>query len=136
MGTQPDPESDPGPDESHLKSYQELKVWKKTIDLVVEVYRLTSKYPPDERFGLTQQSRRASVSVPSNIAEGYGRRDRGDYLRHLSIANGSLKEVETQIVIAGRLKFVTKEEAKLAWALVQEVGKMLAALIASLKKDK
>ncbi len=131
---QPDPGSDPG--DSHLKSYQELKVWKKSIDLVVEVYRLTKKYPPDERFGLTQQSRRASVSVPSNIAEGYGRRDRGDYLRHLSIANGSLKEVETQIVIAGRLKFVTKADVKECWSLLQQVGRMLAALIASLRRDK
>ena len=121
------------PDSSRLHSYQDLKVWKKAIDMVVEVYRLTSQYPADERFGLTQQSRRASVSVPSNIAEEYGRRDRGDYLRHLSFANGSLKELETQIVIAGKLKYVSKQDAKSSWSLIQEVGRMLAALIASLQ---
>ena len=101
--------------------------------LVEEVYRITATFDPDERFVLVPQMRRAAVSVPSNIAEGYGRRDRGDYRRHVSFANGSLKELETQLIIAGRLKLVTRISATKAWGLLQDVGKMLNRLLASLE---
>jgi len=100
--------------------------------MVDAVHAVSRVFPDDERFGLTGQIRRAAVSVPSNIAEGYGRKMRGDYVRHLLIANGSLKEVETQLIIAGRQTFVTREGAAPVWALCQEVGKMLNGLVNSL----
>ena len=80
------------------------------MDLVVEAYRLTDSFPKEEKYGLAQQLRRAAVSIPSNIAEGHGRDHLGDYLRHLSIANGSLLELETQVLIAGRRGYVQKDE--------------------------
>ena len=78
-------------------------MWHEGIELVADVYRLTKDFPIDERYGLTAQIRRASVSVPSNIAEGYGRATRGEYLNHLSVAGGSLNEVETLLVVCSRL---------------------------------
>ncbi len=116
-----------------LTSYRELDVWKKAVDLVEAIYELSRQLPDDEKFGLVSQIRRAAVSVPSNIAEGYGRQHRGDYLRHLSVANGSLKEMETQLLIAGRLGFINRDQARPAWELSQEVGRMLSALSASLR---
>lgn len=123
-----------GADPGKLSSYRDLEVWQAAMDLVEEVYRVTVGFPDDEKFGLISQMRRASVSIPSNIAEGYGRRDRGDYLRHLSFANGSLKELETQLIIVGRLKITTREKLSKAWKLAQSTGKMLGRLIAALEK--
>ena len=117
-----------------LKSHRDLQVWQKAMDLVVAVYELTRGLPKEERYGLTSQLRRAAVSIPSNIAEGYGRVHRGDYIRHLSIASGSLAEVETQLTIAGRLELVTREQAMPSWSLAQEVGKLLRRLIQSLER--
>jgi four helix bundle protein len=114
-----------------LQSYRDLLVWQKAMDLVDANYVLSAKFPFDERYALTSQIRRAAVSVPSNIAEGYGC-NRGDYVRHLVIANGSLKEIETQIAVGGRQKYISREESVPAWQLCQEVGKMLIALIKSL----
>ena len=88
-----------------LRSYQELDVFKRSLKLVTEVYRITGKLPPEERFGLTSQMRRAAVSVSANIAEGYGRFTRGEYLNHLSSANGSLFEVEALLIICQDLRF-------------------------------
>jgi len=101
--------------------------------LVIEVYVLTKKLPKDERFGLISQMQRSALSITSNIAEGYGRSHRGDYLHHLSIARGSLCELETQIIIAGRLKYLTNAEAKKAWDLCQSCGKMFTSMIRKLK---
>lgn len=115
-----------------LTSYRDLDVWQAAMDLVEEVYRLSKRFPDDERFGLVSQIRRAVVSIPSNIAEGYGRKDRGDYRRHLSTSNGSLKEIETQPLIAGRLEYIGKDDTRPAWDLCQRIGKMLHALSASL----
>lgn len=115
-----------------LKSYRDLDVWKKSIDLVEQIYKLTKHFPHDERFGLTSQTNRAACSIPANIAEGYGRHHRGDYLRFLSIARGSIAELETHLIIAVRLGFVSKESTKECWHLSQEVGKMLAGLVNSL----
>ena len=116
-----------------LRTYRNLEVWQKAIDLVESVYQLTKLFPSDERFGLTSQIQRAAVSIPANIAEGYGRLHRGDYLHHLSMARGSLMEVETHLVVAGRLKFVSRQQAAETWGLSQQVGKMLTKLILSLK---
>ena len=81
-----------------IESYQDLLVWQKSIDLVAEVYRIASKLPSNEQYGLTSQLRRAAVSVPANIAEGFGRWHSNEFVRFLLIANGSLKEVETHLV--------------------------------------
>ena len=116
-----------------LGSYRDLTAWQKVMDLMVAVYELSKNFPPDERWGLTAQIRRASLSVPSNIAEGYGRDHRGEYIHHLSMANGSLKEAETQLIAAGRLGYVTREQSATVWSLMQEVGKLLMRLIESLK---
>jgi four helix bundle protein len=118
-----------------LKSYRELDVWQKAMDLVMAIYKLTSRMPDDERYGLISQTRRSAVSVPSNIAEGYGRETRPDYRRHVSIANGSLKELETQLILAGRLGYFEREDAADAWRLTQEVGMMLNRLKSALQED-
>lgn len=119
-----------------LKSYRDLEVWQLAMDLAEMVYANTKQYPRDERFGLMSQSRRAAVSIPSNIAEDYGRIHRGDYLKFLSNARGSLCELETQLILAGRLKLVAREVLNPTWALCQRIGKMLLRLIESLSVEK
>ncbi|MDK1031993.1 MAG: four helix bundle protein [Planctomycetia bacterium] len=116
-----------------LKSYRDLGVWQKSVDLVVLVYQLTKSFPSDEKFGVASQIKKAAASIPANIAEGYGRTHRGDYLHHLSMARGSLAELETHMVIAGRLNFIERKETVETWGLTQEVGKMLTKLIQSLR---
>jgi len=116
-----------------IQSYRDLEVWKRSIDLVYFLYLVTRAFPADERFGLVSQIRRSAVSVPANIAEGYGRTHRGDYLHHLSIARGSLLEVETHLTIAVRLAFVSGEQVQAVWHTSSEVGKMLRSMIASLQ---
>lgn len=116
-----------------LKSYRDLNVWQKSVDLVVLVYQLTKSFPSDEKFGVASQIKKAAASIPANIAEGYGRTHRGDYLHHLSMARGSLAELETHMVIAGRLNFIERKETVETWGLTQEVGKMLTKLIQSLR---
>jgi four helix bundle protein len=118
-----------------LKSYRELDVWKKAMDLVEAVYILAAKFPPAERYGLTSQLQRAAVSIAANIAEGYGRSHRGDYLHHLSISRGSLMEVETHLTLAVRLKLASRADVLAAWQLSQKVGQMLTKLIASLRPE-
>lgn len=102
------------------------------MELAEEVYRLTELLPETEKYGLSSQLQRASASIPANIAEGYGRSHRGDYLRHLSIARGSLMEVETHLILAVRVKKLERENAVKAWELAQEVGKMLTQMIRSM----
>ena len=117
-----------------INGFRDLLVWGRAMDLVVEAYRLTDSFPKEEKYGLAQQLRRAAVSVPSNIAEGHGREHLGDYLRHLSIANGSLMELETQVLIAGRRGYVPKQEEGRILVQASEVGKMLSGLSRALKK--
>ena len=109
--------------------YRRLKVWQKGMDLVEEVYRLTAKLPPDERFELCAQLRAAAVSIPSNVAEGDGRLHQGDYVRHLSIARGSLMELQTQLEAAVRVGHLTRNDVRAGWSLCEEVGKMLTKMI-------
>ena len=118
-----------------MKTYRELDVWKQAMDMVVAVYKFTADFPVQERYGLASQMQRAAVSVPANIAEGYGRLHRGDYVHHLSIARGSLAELETHITIAVRLDFIRREDAMPLWNTCQNVGKMLTKLIQSLKRQ-
>ena len=119
-----------------VNGYRDLFVWQRAMDLVVEAYRLTDAFPQQEKYGLAQQLRRASVSVPSNIAEGHGRDHLGDYLHHLSIATGSLMEVETQVLIAGRMAYLRKEDEVRILSHAGEVSRMLSGLTRALKKRK
>ena len=95
-----------------INSFRDLRVWQSGIDLVTHVYRLTQSFPRDEQYGLTSQMRRAAISIPSNIAEGHARESTKEYLNHLSIVQGSLAELQTQIEIAQRLGFVEAEVAE------------------------
>jgi four helix bundle protein len=108
--------------------YQELVVWQRAMELVERVYRLARKVPVEERFGLASQMRRSSRSIPANIAEGYGRGKTGDYLRHLSIANGSLFELETGLELAIRTGALDAVEVESARKAAEEVGRLLWAL--------
>src|SRR5687768_8199034 len=105
--------------------YRDLKVWQKAIHMITDVYRITESFPADERFGLTAQMRRAAVSVDSNIAEGHGRTTRGEYGNHLSIARGSLKEVETLLEIAHRLGMLDTLTHERLQAQCSEISRML-----------
>lgn len=118
-----------------IRTYRNLDVWQRAIELVEAVYVLAAKFPSSEKYGLTSQVQRAAVSVAANIAEGFGRSHRGDYLHHLSIARGSLMEVETHLTLAARLKLVSRQDAMVPWKLSQQVGQMLTELIASLRPD-
>lgn len=115
------------------ESFRNLTVWQRSIELTLAVYRLIAGFPDSERFGLTNQLRRASVSVASNIAEGYGRSTKGEYLQFLDIARGSNSEVKTQIVISKALGFGSKEMLLTTEELCGEVGRMLGALMKSLR---
>lgn len=120
--------------EMSVKSYRDLLVWQKAMDLVVESYKIASLLPKNETYGLASQIQRAAVSIPANIAEGHGRQHMGDYLHHLSIANGSLMELETHLLLLNRLSYLTVDRTETALALAAEVGKMLAGLDKSLRK--
>jgi four helix bundle protein len=111
-----------------VRHYKELIVWQRGIDLVVASYKCTQRFPTHERFSLTQQLRRAAVSIPSNIAEGQGRFHRAEFLHHIAFARGSLQELETLLVIAARLGYVTAESLEEIWKLCEEVGRLLAGL--------
>jgi len=112
-----------------VRSYADLDVWKKGVDLVLAVYRATGEFPRDEVFGLTSQLRRAAVSIPSNIAEGQSRRSSAEFRRHLSIALGSLAELETQLVIAKHLGYLGSDQHTALLAAANEVGRMLSGLL-------
>jgi four helix bundle protein len=116
-----------------IQSYRDLLVWKKAMDLVVECYKFVSGMPKHETYGLISQTQRAAISIPANIAEGHGRDHMGDYLRHLSIANGSLMELETHLLLIGRLGYRPARDAEPLLAQCSEVGKMLAGLSKSLR---
>ncbi|MGA2916138.1 MAG: four helix bundle protein [Sedimentisphaerales bacterium] len=105
-----------------LKSFKELIVWQKAYKLVLEIYKLTYFFPKNETYGLVQQIRRAAISIPSNIAEGYGRKHRTDYHRFLSMAYGSLLELETQYMLSTDLSYAKRSE--IIDGLIKEVGSM------------
>lgn len=112
--------------------YKQLKVWQKAIDLTVEVYKIVKYLPKEETYVLSDQMRRAVVSIPSNIAEGQGRNSRKEFQNFLSIARGSLWELGTQIEICERLGFLNKPQTTKVHELTMEIGKMLNALSNSL----
>jgi len=113
--------------------HRDLIVWQKAMDLVVECYRISDRFPRSEDFGLRLQLRRAAVSVPANIAEGRGRTGVGEYLHHLSIAHGSLKELETHFEISRRLGYLTPEVLADVQGRLDEVGRLLGGLIRKLR---
>jgi four helix bundle protein len=115
-----------------VRNYQDLIVWQKAMDLVEHVYATSRSFPREEIYGLTSQLRRAAVSIPSNIAEGQGRRTTADFVRHLSISYGSLREVETQTLIALRLRYLTTEKCQDILNMAGEVGRLLNGLMSSL----
>jgi four helix bundle protein len=102
------------------------------MDLVETVYRLTSTFPPAEQWGLISQMRRAAVSIPSNIAEGYGRQATGEYRHHISIGRGSLLELETQFFLAIRLKYLQASHVDVVLKEIDEISRMLATLVSKL----
>ena len=112
-----------------MKSYRDLIVWQKSMDVVTLIYKLVKQFPDDEKFGLISQIKRSSVSVPSNIADGYGRNYTKDYIRFLNIARGSLYEMQTQLQVALNLDFIVEEDLNEINSLSVEVEKMLNSLI-------
>jgi four helix bundle protein len=115
-----------------VSSYKDLLVWQRGMDLVVTVYQMTARLPASEQFGLISQMRRSAVSVPANIAEGYGRQATGEYRHHLSIGRGSLLELETQLLLCQRLKYLPEPETNSILAEITEISKMLGSLISKL----
>jgi four helix bundle protein len=111
-----------------MQPFTELKVWQRSHALVLQIYRLTGKFPADERFGLTAQLRRAATSVPTNIAEGSRRQHRPDFARFLNIAEGSLGEVEYLVMLSRDLDYVEKEIARPLFDEANEIARMLYAL--------
>lgn len=111
--------------------YKDLEVWKQSMDLAVEVYKASGSFPKEELFGLVSQMRRAAVSIPSNIAEGCGRKNTKEYIQFLYIAKGSLLELETQIELAGRLNYIAETDAFME--TIKRLRNMLIKLIVSLE---
>ena len=118
-----------------IGGYKDLIAWQKSMALVEAVYKVGSGFPNQERFGMTAQVRRSVVSIPSNIAEGYGRRTRADYVRFVDIARGSANEVETQLLLAIRLGFSTPAQIEPVVVMVQEVQRILKGLVDSLERS-
>lgn len=107
---------------------EDLKVWQKEISLVGEVYRITQNFPHEEKLGLISQVRRSAVSMPSNIAEGNGRKTSSDFLRFLSMARGSLSDLQTQCIIANKLEYLSKDEFDIISSRIEELFKMIHRL--------
>ena len=118
---------------SEVRSHRDLLVWQPAMDVAVSTYELTRQYPRDELFGLTSQSRRAAASVAANIAEGYGRATRQAYLNFLRIARGSLKELETHLVLAQRVGLAAPERTDVLLGQTDELGRMLHGLISKVQ---
>lgn len=118
-----------------LKGYHELIVWQKSVDIVENIYKITHEFPKDELYSLTSQIRRSAVSIPSNIAEGQARKATKEFLNFISIAQGSRAELETQIIIANRLKYVDDQKTEQLLSDLAEVAKMLHSLSTKLKSQ-
>lgn len=119
-----------------MAGYRELKVWQLGVDLALEIYRLTAEFPKSEIYGLTSQLRRAAVSIPSNIAEGHARKTRREMQRFANIAKGSLAELETQLIIAGELGYLTSESLRKTMRMTEEESRMLSGLLRSIADPK
>src|SRR5205809_4951969 len=122
-----------GGSERSIRSYKDLDVWQKSMALAEDCYRATSEFPRDEIYGMTAQMRRAAVSIPANIAEGYGRDQTGSFMQFLRIAQGSARELETHLILAERIALVDQEAVAPLQELCERVSKMLRPLIRSLE---
>ena len=116
-----------------INNFKDLKIWHKGIDLVINIYKLTSKFPSEEKFGLISQIRRSVVSIPSNIAEGHSRKTSKDFKQFIAIAKGSLSELETQLIISFKLNFISKEEFAIISEKIKELEKMTASFYGKLQ---
>jgi four helix bundle protein len=116
-----------------MNRFKELEVWQKAIEVVVDVYKLTAKFPQTERFGLISQIQRAAVSIPSNIAEGAGRNNKGEFYQFLGIANGSSFELETQLMISSKLGYSDNDEIQNMCIKLSEIQNMIFGLQKTLK---
>ena len=119
---------------SEVRSYRDLLVWQRAMDVAIATYALTRNYPRDELFSLTSQSRRAAASIAANIAEGYGRSTKPAYLNFLRIAQGSLKELETHLILAERIGATSTGSTDDVLGQADELGRMLRALISKLER--
>ena len=117
-----------------MESYRDLRVWQEGMNLAEMSYQVTKTFPKEEMYGMISQIRRAAVSVPANIAEGYGRENRGEYIQFLRIAQGSLKELETHLLLATRVNLTTQPETSPVLKQCETVGKMLRSLIRALQQ--
>ena len=115
-----------------IKSYRDLEVWQQAMDLAVECYKVTQRFPRTEMFGIVSQIRRSASSVPANIAEGHGREGRAQFLQFLRVAQGSLKELETHLLLSARVGFLQDKESDRVLRRCADVGKMLRGLIRAL----
>ncbi|WP_298256450.1 four helix bundle protein [Bradyrhizobium sp.] len=117
-----------------ISSYRDLKVWQEAMSIAERAYRLTARLPKEEVYGMTSQIRRAATSVAANIAEGHGRESGGSFIQFLRMAQGSLKELETHLLLALRVDLVASDEAKPVLAQCDELGRMLRSLIRSIQR--
>ncbi|MEK7062188.1 MAG: four helix bundle protein [Patescibacteria group bacterium] len=115
-----------------FNNFKDLKIWNKGINLVVDIYKLTSKFPIEEKYGLISQIRRSAVSIPSNIAEGHSRKTSKDFKQFIAIAKGSLSELETQLIISFKLSFISREEFEIINDKIKELEKMTASFYGKL----
>ena len=116
-----------------VRDYRDLIVWQKAFQLTLAIYKATANFPADEKYGIVAQLRRAGVSIPSNIAEGQGRHFTAEFIHHLYIARGSLKEVETQILISASLEYIKQDQADNLLSLTTEVCRLINGLSRSLR---
>lgn len=116
-----------------IKSYKDLIVWQKSVDLAMEVYKISASFPDHEKFGISNQLRRASVSISSNIAEGWGRNSTKNYVQFLRISRGSLLEIESILHITQKLDYRSNKEHDSIMSLIEEISKMLNKLISALE---
>jgi len=118
---------------SIIRSYRDLRVWQEGMDIAFACYQITKTFPKEEMYGMTSQIRRAAASIPANIAEGYGREYRAEYIQFLRIAQGSLKELETHLLLAARVELTTTQAISPIIKLKESLGRMLRSLIRSLQ---
>ena len=118
-----------------IKSYRDLRVWQESMTLAVECYQLTRAFPKEEMFGLSSQIRRSAASIPANIAEGHGRENTQSFIQYLRIAQGSLKESETHLLLAERVGLFVKENIEAVLRRCEAIGKMIRLLIRALQQN-
>ncbi|MBV6627767.1 MAG: four helix bundle protein [Rivularia sp. (in: Bacteria)] len=118
---------------SEINDFKDLKIWQKGMDIAEKCYFLTKQFPRDELYGMVQQIRRAAASIPANIAEGYGRRTTSDYIRFINIAQGSMNELQTHLILSQRVGLCMQKDIESILSLIEEETRMIIALIKKLK---